>query len=367
MLRFLTAGESHGPCLTAIIEGVPAGLLIDVEAINGELSRRQGGFGRGGRMKIEKDKVEFLSGMRFGYTLGSPLTLSIRNKDWVNWEGKMASFGEPQGERVTNPRPGHADLAGIMKYDRQDIRDVLERASARETAVRVAVGSVARQLLSLCKIRISSQVINIGGIGNQGKADDEGDISDAMKGAIQAAKDKGDSLGGIFEIIVDNPLPGLGSHVQWDRRLDGRLAGAMMSIPAVKGVEIGAGFRYADLPGSQTHDEIFYEPGQGYYRKSNNAGGLEGGMTNGEKLVVRAVMKPIPTLMAPLASVDVLTHQATVASTERSDVCAVPACAVVGEAMTAIVLAEALLEKFGGDSIGDLLAAVDSYQGRIRE
>lgn len=381
MFRFLTAGESHGPGLTAVIEGLPAGLIIDINKLNEELARRQQGFGRGGRMKIEQDKAEVLSGLRFGQTLGSPLTLIIRNKDWANWEERMSISGPPYGEAVTEARPGHADLTGVLKYKRQDIRDILERASARETAARVAVGAVAKQLLAICGVGITSHVTNIGGVGIKSGPVDyeqvaflransdlgciEPETEILMKQAIQEAKEQGDSLGGIFEVLAVNVLPGLGSHVQWDRRLDTCLAGLVMSIPAIKGVEFGTGFAYAGLPGSQAHDEIFYNNGKGYYRTSNRAGGIEGGMSNGETIIVRAVMKPIPTLMKPLASVDILTKQPVRASTERSDVCAVTAAAVVGEAMVAVGLAKALLEKFGADCMDDLRAAIEQYRQRI--
>lgn len=381
MIRFITAGESHGPGLTAIIEGLPAGLPIDIDAINHDLARRQQGYGRGGRMKIEQDKVEILSGVRFGQTLGGPITLSIRNKDWANWQERMSVSGRPQGNPVTAARPGHADLTGVQKYEREDIRDILERASARETAARVAVGAIAKQLIASCGIEIVSHVTNIGGVKidnhsidyqsiKEKKVDSELSCLDpvaeaGMKQAIHNAKERGDTLGGIFEIAVLNVIPGLGSHIQWDRRLDTRLAAAMMSIQAIKGVEIGDGFAYADLPGSQAHDEIFYDKATGYSRKTNHAGGIEGGMSNGEPLVVRAVMKPIPTLMTPLASVDIISREQVMANTERSDVCAVSAAAVVGEAMTAIVIAEALVDKFGGDSLGDMLASVKYYRERI--
>ncbi len=381
MFRFLTAGESHGPGLTAIIEGLPAGLVIDIDKLNDDLARRQQGFGRGGRMQIERDKAEVLSGLRFGQTLGSPLTLVVRNKDWVNWEDRMSASGPPCGEIVTKARPGHADLTGVLKYKRQDVRDILERASARETAARVAVGAIAKQLLAVCGIGITSHVTNIGGIGiKSGQVDYdqvvalkeksdlgciEPDTEALMKKAIQESKEQGDTLGGIFEVLAVNVLPGLGSHVQWDRRLDTCIAGLVMSIPAIKGIEFGAGFAYAALPGSQAHDEIFYNSGQGYYRNSNRAGGIEGGMSNGETIVVRAAMKPIPTLMKPLASVDILTKQPVRASTERSDVSAVTAAAVVGEAMVAIGLAKALLEKFGADCVDDLIAAIEYYRQRI--
>jgi chorismate synthase len=381
MFRFITAGESHGPCLTAIIEGLPAGLGIDVESINEDLRRRQQGYGRGGRMKIESDEVEIVSGVRFGETLGGPVTLLIRNRDWENWGERMSVTGECQGEKVTAARPGHADLTGILKYNRQDIRDILERASARETAARVAVGAVAKQLLKASDIEITSHVVNIGGvkanlsetkfeeIAAKRVKSDLGCIDEAaaeeMKAAIHKAKEDGDTLGGIFEVLAANVLPGLGSHVHWDRRLDARLAALAMSIPAIKGVEIGAGFTTADLPGSQVHDEIFFDEEAGYYRNSNHAGGIEGGMSNGETIVLRAAMKPIPTLMKPLSSVDIKTHAAVSASKERSDVCAVTAAAVVGEAMLAVGLAEAFLEKFSGDNMVDVTAAVKQYQERI--
>lgn len=376
-MRFFTAGESHGPCLTAIIEGLPAGLVIDLEAVNRDLARRQQGYGRGGRMKIEKDTAEVLSGIRFGQTLGSPVTLAVRNRDWVNWgEGRMSQFGEPQGPQVVEARPGHADLTGILKYDRADIRDILERASARETAARVAVGGIAKQLLAAFGIQISSHVTNIGGVTITGPVDYsrlseltaaselnciEPEAEQAMKAAIDQAKKQGDTLGGTFEIVATQVMPGLGSHVQWDRRLDTKLAALLMSIPAIKGVEFGAGFQYANLPGSQAHDEIYYDEQRGYYRQTNRAGGLEGGMSNGEPIVARVVMKPIPTLMKPLNTVDVHTKQPVKASTERSDVCAVSAASVVGEAMLAIGLAQTLLEQFSRDNMTDLQAAVKQY------
>lgn len=384
MFRFLTAGESHGPRLTAVIEGLPAGLGLDVAAVNRDLARRQLGYGRGGRMRIEQDEVEILSGLRFGRTLGSPLTLSIANRDWANWQDRMAPAGEKCGQPVTAPRPGHADLAGVQKYGAGDIRDILERASARETATRVAVGAVAKQLLAAAGISVAAHVVAIGGAGAATRrrftcreivgltaesalmcADRENEPK--MKAAIDSARERGDTLGGLFEVVADGLMPGLGSHVQWDRRLDAALAAALMSIPAIKGVEVGEGFACAALPGSSAHDEVFYSPEQGYYRRTNRAGGLEGGMANGEEIVVRAAMKPIPTLMAPLASVDIASKAATRANTERSDVCAVTAAAVVGEAMVAIVLAGALLEKFGGDCLDDLLAAVAHYRRRLAE
>lgn len=377
MFRYLTAGESHGPCLTLIMEGLPAGISLDIQQINEQLSRRQQGYGRGGRMAIEKDEVEVLSGLRFGQTLGSPLTLQIKNRDWQNWQERMAPVGPETGSQVTAPRPGHADLTGILKYDRYDVRDILERASARETAARVAAGAVATQVLANFDIQVGSHVTKIGGVGisRSVKWDDlvhksdlgcvDQEASETMKEAIRKAKSEGDTLGGIFEVLVKGLIPGLGSHVQWDRRLDSKLGAALMSIPAIKGVEMGAGFQYADLPGSQLHDEIYYD--DHYYRSTNRAGGLEGGMSNGEMLVLRAVMKPIPTLMKPLNTVDITNHAPLKASTERSDVCAVTAAAVVGEAMVSLVLCEALLEKFGGDCLADLKASVEQYLVRISQ
>ena len=373
-MRFLTAGESHGPVLTAILEGLPAGLRLDLEKINRDLARRQQGYGRGGRMKIETDKAEIVSGVRFGETLGGPITIQVKNADFANWTDRMAAFGAPTGEKVTAARPGHADLTGVRKYDREDIRDILERSSARETTMRVAAGGVAKQFLAALGVGISSRVLNIGGVqanaekrsGNEASElncrDEEAE--ERMKEKIREAKEAGDTLGGVFEVVATGLPVGLGSHIQWDRRLDARLAGAMMSIQAIKGVEIGEGFGYAALPGSRAHDEMFYDEAGCVIRKTNHAGGLEGGMTNGEPIVVRAVMKPIPTLMQPLHSVDIATKEAVLASKERSDVCAVSAASVVGEAMTALVLAAAVTEKFGGDAMRDVLEAVRAYQAR---
>lgn len=377
-LRFITAGESHGPALTAILEGLPAGLKIEEVVINRELARRQQGYGRGDRMKIETDRVQVQSGIRFGETLGSPITLQVVNRDWENWTERMSQFGEPAGAKVTAARPGHADLSGILKYDRSDVRDILERASARETTMRVAAGAVARQFLSACGVEIRSCVTRIAGIDADPACRDEAvrakselncydAIAEAkMKARIDAAKAKGDTLGGVFEIRVTGLPVGLGSHIQWDRRLDARLAMAMMSIQAIKGVEIGAGFQYGALPGSEAHDEVHIDAAGHIYRKTNRAGGLEGGMTNGEELVVRAVKKPIPTLMNPLASIDIETKQEVRAAKERSDVTAVAAASVVGEAMVAIVLAEALVEKFDSDNMTDLLHDIKAYQERIQ-
>ena len=380
MLRFMTAGESHGPCLTAILEGLPAGLKLDLEAINRDLARRQQGYGRGGRMKIEKDKVEIVSGVRFGETLGGPVTLQVVNKDFANWTDRMAVFGEPAGPKVTAARPGHADLTGVKKYDRKDVRDILERSSARETTMRVAVGAVCKEFLRALGISIVSQVTNIGGVAvDLSKIDRsrlgtengselncyDAEAEQQMKAKIDAAKQAGDTLGGIFEVTVRGLPAGLGSHIQWDRRLDAKLAAAMMSIQAIKGVEIGAGFDCAILPGSQIHDEVFLDETGEVYRKTNRAGGLEGGMTNGEEVVVKAAMKPIPTLMKPLHSIDIESREAVLACKERSDTCAVSAAAVVGEAMTAFVMAEAICDKFGADALVDVKAAMDSYKQRI--
>lgn len=380
MFRFLTTGESHGQCLTAIVEGLPAGLKVDIDKINEDLAKRQQGYGRGGRMKIETDRVEIVSGVRFGETMGDPITLRIKNKDWENWTERMSVSGAPAGETVTAARPGHADVSGILKYDRKDIRDILERASARETAARVAVGALCKQLLATCGITLTAHVTNIGGVAmtSTDKADWEyyqtsemrctnPAVEAKMKEAIDRAKEAGDTLGGVFEVIVRGCMVGLGSHTQWDRKLDTKIAAAMMSIQAIKGVEIGVGFEYGSLTGSKAHDELFYEESRGYYRKTNRAGGLEGGMTNGEDVIVKAAMKPIPTLMQPLSSVDVATHESVKACRERSDVCAVSAASVVGEAMIAIVMTEAVLEKFGGDCMTDFLAAVQHYNDRVKQ
>ena len=317
--RFLTAGESHGQCLTAIVEGIPAGLKINLDEINKDMARRQQGYGRGGRMKIETDKAEFLSGVRFGETMGDPVTIKVANRDWQNWTDRMSVMGEEDGDKVTAVRPGHADLTGVLKYDRDDARDILERASARETATRVAVGGLCKQLLKACGIEVVSHVVKIGGIGIDESAVDYSQIGqgsselncydpaaeEKMKQRIHEAMVEGDTLGGVFEVIIRGVPLGLGSPIQWDKRLDGTLAWAMMGIQAIKGVEIGAGFKCGELPGSQIHDEMFYDEKHNVYRKTNRAGGLEGGMSNGEDIVVRACMKPIATLMKPLHSVDI--------------------------------------------------------------
>jgi chorismate synthase len=344
MFRYLTAGESHGKELVAILEGCPANLALSPEDINRDLERRQQGYGRGERMKLESDKAEILSGIRNGKTLGSPIALSIPNRSTELFE-----------KVVTALRPGHADLAGVLKYNQRDARNVLERASARETAAKVAVGAIAKKLLSEFKINIFSKVAQIGG------AAEEKD----WKKLLDKAREAGDTLGGIIEVTVTGAPPGLGSHVHWDRRLDGNLARALMAVPAVKGVEIGLGFAVACLSGSKVHDEIFYKNEKGFYHKTNNAGGLEGGMTNGEPIVLRAAVKPIATLKKPLKSVDLVTKKAGEALVERSDICAVEPAAVIGEAVVAIELAGAFLEKFGGDSIEDVAAAHKAYLSRL--
>ncbi len=372
MLRYLTAGESHGELLLGIIEGMPAGLLIRVTDIDRDLARRQGGYGRGGRMKIEKDSVKIYTGVRWGRTLGSPIGLMIRNKDWENWRDKMSP--DPMflnsADAVTRPRPGHADLAGALKYNTPDIRNILERSSARETAMRVAVGSVSKRLLDEFGIEVISQVLSIGNVYSKVPkismqelkkrveaselrcADPEAEKR--MKHRIDEARLAGDSLGGVIEVTVTGVPAGLGSHVQWDRKLDGKLTAALMSIQAIKGVEVGAGFGTANRPGSQVHDEIFWSKKEGFYRKSNMAGGIEGGISNGEPIVLRAAMKPIPTLMKPLRSVDMASKKPFKASVERSDVCAVPAAGVVAEAAVAFEIASAMVEKFGGDSMEEM-------------
>jgi chorismate synthase len=378
--RFLTSGESHGECLTAVIDGIPSGLPLTEDHINEDLGRRQRGYGRGGRMKIERDQAHISAGVRWGLTLGSPITLTIQNRDWENWKSTMAVGAPPAGapaKAVTRPRPGHADLAGAMKYGHHDIRNVLERSSARETTARVAVAGVARRLLSEFGVTILSHVTEIGGIG-VGRLEapweeirERAEASEvrcadpvaerAMIEAIDKAKAAGDTLGGVFEVVALGCPVGLGSYVQWDRKLDGLLAQAFCSIHAIKGAEIGLGFEAARRPGSAVHDEILFDQDAGFQRSSNSAGGLEGGVTNGQPVIVRAAMKPISTLRKPLRSVDVATKEAVEAVVERSDVCAVPAAGVVGEAMMAITLARAFLEKFGGDSVEEIRRNHDAY------
>ena len=385
MLRYLTAGESHGPQLTAIIEGVPAGLKVTAGAINRDLGRRQCGYGRGGRMMIEKDQVNILSGVRWGETLGSPVTLAVINRDWENWESKMSPDPACHDERirVTRPRPGHADLTGALKYNHRDVRNILERSSARETAVRVAVGAVAKALLEEFGISICGYVVELGGIkanrpglpnaelaarvaeSELFTCDPEADI--IMKRHIDLMKQNGDSVGGVVEVNVSGVPAGLGSYVQWDRKLDARLAMALVSIQAIKGVEFGIGFAAAATPGSQVHDEIVYAAAESvFHRATNRAGGIEGGMSNGEDIIVRAAMKPIPTLYKPLRTVDIDSKSVIEATVERSDVCAVPAAAVVAEAVVAIEIANAFLEKFGGDSVAEIRRNYDSYLAYLK-
>jgi chorismate synthase len=386
MMRYLSAGESHGPSLTGIIEGMPSGLEISAAAVNRHLARRQQGCGRGGRMAIEQDQVEFLSGLRFNRTLGTPLTLKIVNRDWENWRQVMAPEGEPppQHAPVTRPRPGHADLAGGVKYNHEDLRQVLERSSARETAMRTAVGSVARLLLERFNILFYSRVIAIGSVSAVEPSADidwlksaeqidhspvrcsDVSVEAAMMEEVEQARRRGDTLGGVFEVLVTGVPPGLGSHVHWDRRLDGRLAGALMSIQAVKGVEIGSGFAAAAAFGSDLHDPIEFIPGSGITRSSNRAGGLEGGVSNGQPLVLRGAMKPIPTLARPLQSVDLVAGCASPGAVERSDICAVPAAAVVAEAAIAWELAVAFRQKFAGDFIEEVDAAYEYYMNHVK-
>jgi chorismate synthase len=392
MLRFTTAGESHGPALVSILEGMVAGLELRAEDVNQELARRQQGYGRGRRMQIERDEVEFLSGVRAGETLGSPIAMLIRNRDWKNWQEVMdpapGSGDETLRKRaVTRPRPGHADLAGLLKYDRQDARDILERASARETTARVAAGAVCRRFLAEFGVRIGSHVVHLGGVDAHYPdplPDDINAVADQSpvrmldaKAAelavarIDAARAAGNTLGGICEVVARGLPAGLGSHVSWDRKLDGRLGAALLSIPAVKGVEIGLGFMAARLTGAEVHDEIEVareNPRSGNVRRrSNRAGGTEGGMTTGEPLVVRVAMKPISTLMRPLGTVDMRTGEAAAAVAERSDVTAVPAMGVIAEAMVAFVLAQAWLEKFGGDSLGETRRNYEGYLARLSQ
>ena len=381
-MRFLTAGESHGPLLVAIVEGLPAGLPLAPEDINPWLKKRQEGYGRGRRMAIEADEVEFASGVRAGRTTGAPLTLLIRNRDHKNWMEIMdpAPGNEPRKRALTAARPGHADLPGGIKYGHKDLRDVLERASARETAARVAVGGVALKLLSFFGVEGGGYVVGMAGVWSQRPfswerkeeieqsplrmLDPEAEAEVVRR--VDQAKAEGDTLGGIIEARFRGLVPGLGSHVHFDRKLDGRLAQMALSIPAVKGVEIGEAFQNAMKRGSEVHDPIYWEEGRGFYRKTNRAGGLEGGMTNGEELVLRAALKPIATLMKPLPTVDVVTHEAKEAALERSDTTAVPAASVILMALSAIVLAQAYLEKFGGDTLEELVERVERYKERVR-
>src|SRR6267378_1801989 len=387
MFRFTTAGESHGRALVAIVEGLPAGMPVDVELINHELARRQQGYGRGARMKIESDNVEILSGVRHGLTLGSPLALMIENKDWANWTEVMSvepnDLAPEKSRRVKRPRPGHADLAGGLKYNTRDLRDVLERASARETTARVACSGLARQLLGHFGVEIHSHVIQLGGVPDTpleltfekiaAIAEDaplrcgDDQAQQRMVDLIDKTKSEGDTLGGVFEVAARGVVPGLGSHTAWDLKLDGRLAQAVMSIPAVKAVAIGAGAEASALPGSEVHDEIGYNKDtKEFIRATNRAGGLEGGVTNGEEVRVRGHLKPLSTLRRPLRSVDIDTKQEESAAFERSDITAVPAAGVIGEAMVALTLADALREKFGGDSLGEMKRNFEGYREQLR-
>jgi chorismate synthase len=392
MLRFTTAGESHGQALVSILEGMPAGVPLLADDVNAELARRQQGYGRGRRMQIERDTAELLSGVRAGETIGSPIAMLIRNRDWANWQEIMDpapreadAAGTPRRRVVTRVRPGHADLTGVLKYDRDDARDILERASARETTARVAAGAVARRLLAELGVTIGSHLVHLGGVDARrpdpmpspiNPAADESQLrtldaaaEQEMVTRIDAAKRAGNTLGGICEVVADGLPVGLGSHVSWDRKLDGRIGAAMMSIPAVKGVEIGMGFGTARVPGSEVHDEIALAPGRtragNVRRETNRAGGLEGGMTTGEPLVVRVAMKPIATLMKPLGTIDLADGSPARATAERSDVTAVPAMGVIAEAMAALVLADAMLEKFGGDSLSEIQRNLDGYLSHV--
>jgi chorismate synthase len=382
-LRLITAGESHGPGLTCIVEGLPAGLQLAPEDLNGDMARRQLGHGRGGRMKIERDTAEVTAGVRHGRTLGGPVALQVANRDYANWEERMSPWPvEESVAEVHLPRPGHADLVGIWKYKQSDVRNILERASARETAARVAGGALCKAFLRALGVSVHSHVVQIASVhapesGAELSVEDfaavdespvrclDAEASREMVREIDRLRKANESLGGVFEVQAFGLVPGLGSHVSWEERLDGRLAMAICSIQALKGVSIGDGFAVAGLPGSQAHDEIFFSEEHGYFRETNHSGGLEGGMTTGSPLVVRGAMKPLPTLTKPLRSVDTETHEPAQALRERTDSCTVPAAGVVGEAMVALVLADAYRRKFGGDHIDDVLQAVGAYEERI--
>lgn len=379
-IRYLTAGESHGKALTVIVEGIPAGLALSAEAINQDLRRRQGGYGRGGRMAIEQDTAEVLSGIRHGLSMGSPISLLIRNRDWENWQDIMSDLPvDREIAAVTNPRPGHADLPGALKYGFHDIRPVIERSSARETAARVAAGAIARRLIAELGITVKSHTVAIGGYMARPGSDDWGAVEKSplrcmdpeaeaeMKRGIDDASESGDTLGGITEVVACGVPLGLGSYAHWDRRLDGRIAQAMMSINSVKGVEVGGGFESAGLRGSAVHDALNADDRSrmGWRREGNRAGGIEGGITNGEPVVVRLAVKPVPTLRKPLQTVDIVSRRQSEAHTERGDVCVVPAAGVIGEAMLCLVLANEVLEKFGGDSLGETLRNYKSYMESI--
>lgn len=382
MIRYLTAGESHGEALITIVDGLPSGLKFTQEEIDAQLRRRQSGYGRGKRMEIEKDSAKFLSGIRGGKTTGAPIAILIFNKDWENWKENMHPFTPFEGEKITAPRPGHADLSGAIKYGETDLRNIIERSSARETAARTAVGALTKALLREFGICVFSHVISIGKVKAPAVKVTPKKIIEAQKRAllfcidptaeklmikeIEEAASAGDSLGGVFEVIVRGVPVGLGSYTHWDRRLDGRLSQAVMSIQAIKGVEIGLGFEAARRVGSKVHDEIFHNK-DGFYRKRNNAGGIEGGVTNGEEILIRIAMKPIPTLQTPLKTIDIITKKAVAAAKERSDVCAVPAASVVGEAVVAIEIAKAMQDKFGGDTLAEMKRNYTGYQNYIRK
>jgi chorismate synthase len=381
MLRFMTAGESHGPGLVTVVEGLPRGLEVSADQITDELARRRMGYGRGKRMAIERDEIEILGGIRHGMTLGSPVAVVIRNTEWPRWAEEMSPEPAPSKKQVTRPRPGHADLSGMLKYGTDDARDILERASARETAARTVAGILSKIMLATVGVRVLSHVVAIGPAVSEGPMpgpDDQDRIDEsqvrcldpnaeaAMIAAIEDAKEQRDTLGGVFEVLAFGVPPGIGSHVHYDRKLDGLLAGAIMSIPAIKGVEIGDGFEVAGLPGSKSHDEILLEGGE-LTRATNRAGGTEGGMSNGQTIRVRGAMKPISTLMRPLKTVDMSTGEEAEAVRERSDVCAVPAAGVVGEQMVAFVLATEMQRKFGGDTVEELTAATERYRSSLAE
>lgn len=386
-MEYVSAGESHGPALTAIVTGVPAGLSISEKNINSDLARRQGGYGRGGRQKIEKDRVQVLSGVRFGKTLGSPVCLSIKNDDWENWTDRMAVFGDEPADlvREVTPRPGHADLLGVLKNDQTDCRNILERSSARETAIRVAASGIAREFLAEVGVEVYSYVVSIGGVGmieedpmrdaadyrplaiemSELRCPDE-EATEAMKARIDEAKELGQSLGGTFRVVVNGLLPALGGFEEARNRLTSKLGGALFSIPAIKGVEFGIGFKNAEVLGYEAHDEIYLDKKKGFMRRTNRAGGLEGGMTTGMPLIMTAAMKPIPTQIDPLNTVNIDTLEVDKASTERSDVCAVPAASVVAEAEVAFIIAQAYLDKFGSDNMTDIKANIESFKKRIK-
>lgn len=386
-MEYVSAGESHGPALMAIVTGVPAGLSISEKNINSDLARRQGGYGRGGRQKIEKDRVQVLSGVRFGKTLGSPVCLSIKNDDWENWTDRMAVFGDAPADlvREVTPRPGHADLLGVLKNDQTDCRNILERSSARETAIRVAASGIAREFLAEVGVEVYSYVVSIGGVGmieedpmrdaadyrplaiemSELRCPDE-EATEAMKARIDEAKELGQSLGGTFRVVVNGLLPALGGFEEARNRLTSKLGGALFSIPAIKGVEFGIGFKNAEVLGHEAHDEIYLDKKKGFMRRTNRAGGLEGGMTTGMPLIMTAAMKPIPTQIDPLNTVNIDTLEVDKASTERSDVCAVPAASVVAEAEVAFIIAQAYLDKFGSDNMTDIKANIESFKKRIK-